>query len=201
FSRRCRQRDGDTWHMREIERSLPNGCNKTGQSSKPGSGASPCVSSGSKIPPAPAPSSTSSNTKNNNNVKVKTNFAATAAAVLSTNCSSHRSILSTRTQYSITKMLLLISTVFILLNLPSHMIRVHAFLAGLWGSSEMDEQNETFFWNLQQVFMQLQYTHHSINFLFYSCCGATFRKCLMQLLPVRLRFYCCRHNTNSQRYQ
>ncbi|CAL4121668.1 unnamed protein product, partial [Meganyctiphanes norvegica] len=28
FSRRCRQRDGDTWHMREIERSLPNGCNK-----------------------------------------------------------------------------------------------------------------------------------------------------------------------------
>lgn len=40
--------------------------------------------------------------------------------VLSYPSKNPRSILSTRTQYSITKMLLLISTVFILLNLPRY---------------------------------------------------------------------------------
>lgn len=78
------------------------------------------------------------------------------------------------------------------------MIRVHAFLSSLWGSEQ--EADEVLLWNLQQLFMQLQYTHFSINFVFYSTCGATFRKCLFQLLPTKVRT-CCRRSPNSQRYQ
>nr|XP_053642493.1 thyrotropin-releasing hormone receptor-like [Cherax quadricarinatus] len=123
-----------------------------------------------------------------------------SAEVLSYPSKNPRSILSTRTQYSITKMLLLISTVFIILNLPSHVIRVHAFISSLWG--EDHDSDEVTMWNLQQLFMQLQYTHFSINFVFYSTCGATFRKCLFQLLPMRVRTCCCSgRSTNSQRYQ
>ncbi|XP_050699410.1 thyrotropin-releasing hormone receptor-like [Eriocheir sinensis] len=205
FSKRYRNRD-DIFHLQEVNGGQANGHKSGGTSSHSQSGrggAGPChsASSGAGRGAAgrpPPPSSSSSTTKNNNNLKMATPFASSAATVLSYTSKNPRSILSTRTQYSITKMLLLISTVFIILNLPSHVIRVHAFLSSLWGSEQ--EADEVTMWNLQQLFMQLQYTHFSINFVFYSTCGATFRKCLFQLLPTRLRT-CCRRSPNSQRYQ
>ncbi|XP_042236094.1 thyrotropin-releasing hormone receptor-like [Homarus americanus] len=205
FSRRFRHRD-DFLHLQEVSGGQANGHHKQGRTSSQ-SGRSPCPSSGRSVNristkhhvSQPAASSSSSTTKNNNNLKMAMPFTSSAATVLPYPSKNPRSILSTRTQYSITKMLLLISTVFILLNLPSHVIRVHAFLTSLWGN-DLDSDEVTM-WNLQQLFMQLQYTHFSINFVFYSTCGATFRKCLFQLLPMRLRTCCCRKSTNSQRYQ
>ncbi|XP_069178446.1 thyrotropin-releasing hormone receptor-like [Procambarus clarkii] len=190
-----------------LEEFLPRKCSGKQGGTSSHSGRSPCVSSGRGVNRISvkrhvgqaAASSSSSTTKNNNNLKMATPFASSAATVLSYPSKNPRSILSTRTQYSITKMLLLISTVFIILNLPSHVIRVHAFISSLWG--EDHDSDEVTMWNLQQLFMQLQYTHFSINFVFYSTCGATFRKCLFQLLPMRLRTCCCRRSTNSQRYQ
>ncbi|XP_064105992.1 uncharacterized protein LOC135215362 [Macrobrachium nipponense] len=149
---------------------------------------------------APPQSSRPPPRKTTTTVKMASPFLHTSAAtVIFCNTKNPRSILSTRTQYSITKMLLLISSVFILLNLPSHVIRVHAFITSLWGGDAGSD--EVTMWNLQQLFMQLQYTHFSINFVFYSTCGAAFRKCLVQLLPLRLRTCSFRKSTNSQRYQ
>ncbi|XP_065582545.1 5-hydroxytryptamine receptor 2A-like isoform X2 [Artemia franciscana] len=51
----------------------------------------------------------------------------------------HRNILSTRTQYSITKMLLLISTAFVLLNLPSYLIWIMVII---YDTLVMEEKRE-----------------------------------------------------------
>ncbi|XP_043267614.1 thyrotropin-releasing hormone receptor-like [Venturia canescens] len=91
--------------------------------------------------------------------------------------SSSRNLVSTRNQQSITKMLLLISTVFILLNLPSYVIRLCVFFFTL-----ARKETPALLWCLQQFFMLLYYTNFSINFLLYAMCGITFRRCLDQLL-------------------
>uniref|UniRef100_A0A8D8UM52 Neuropeptides capa receptor n=1 Tax=Cacopsylla melanoneura TaxID=428564 RepID=A0A8D8UM52_9HEMI len=91
---------------------------------------------------------------------------------------SGSNLVSTRTQQSITKMLLLISTVFIILNLPSYLIRLYVFVK----HSLYRQATPPLMWCLQQFFMHLYYTNFSINFLLYSMCGITFRKCLYQLM-------------------
>ncbi|XP_054260119.1 uncharacterized protein LOC128984776 [Macrosteles quadrilineatus] len=104
--------------------------------------------------------------------------------------SSSRNLASTRTQQSITKMLLLISSVFVLLNLPSYVIRLYVFICfSLWRQTTPDT-----LWCMQQFFMLLYYTNFSINFLLYSMCGITFRRCLWQLIRNKLkaltRYHC-----------
>ncbi|XP_076625117.1 uncharacterized protein LOC143343773 [Colletes latitarsis] len=108
--------------------------------------------------------------------------------------SSSRNLVSTRNQQSITKMLLLISTVFILLNLPSYVIRLCVFFFTLARKNTPD-----LLWCLQQFFMLLYYTNFSINFLLYAMCGITFRRCLQQLLRKVLKSM-TRYHCNPQRY-
>ncbi|XP_012542495.1 thyrotropin-releasing hormone receptor [Monomorium pharaonis] len=104
--------------------------------------------------------------------------------------SSCRNLGSTRfNQESITKMLVLISTVFILLNLPSYVIRLCVFFFTLAKKNTPET-----LWCLQQFFMLLYYTNFSINFLLYAMCGITFRRCLEQILRRILksmtRYHC-----------
>ncbi|XP_011707078.1 PREDICTED: thyrotropin-releasing hormone receptor-like [Wasmannia auropunctata] len=104
--------------------------------------------------------------------------------------SSCRNLGSTRfNQESITKMLVLISTVFILLNLPSYVIRLCVFFFALAKKNTPET-----LWCLQQFFMLLYYTNFSINFLLYAMCGITFRRCLEQILRRLLksmtRYHC-----------
>uniref|UniRef100_T1J5R3 G-protein coupled receptors family 1 profile domain-containing protein n=1 Tax=Strigamia maritima TaxID=126957 RepID=T1J5R3_STRMM len=99
---------------------------------------------------------------------------------------SHRSILSQRTQYTITKMLLLISTVFIILNLPSYMFRIYLFVGEQSSSSEMSTVTNEYAFILQQFSMLLYYSNFSINFILYSMYGMTFRRALMQLIRSQL---------------
>ncbi|KAK1118883.1 hypothetical protein K0M31_014653 [Melipona bicolor] len=108
--------------------------------------------------------------------------------------SSSRNLVSTRNQQSITKMLLLISTVFILLNLPSYVIRLCVFFFTLARKNTPD-----LLWCLQQFFMLLYYTNFSINFLLYAMCGITFRRCLQQLLRKVLKSM-TRYHCNPQGY-
>ncbi|XP_068082966.1 thyrotropin-releasing hormone receptor-like [Anabrus simplex] len=106
-----------------------------------------------------------------------------------------KNLMSTRTQQSITKMLLLISTVFILLNLPSYVIRLYIFVFfSLWYQTTPPS-----LWCMQQFFMLLYYTNFSINFLLYSMCGITFRRCLAQLLRKTLKSL-SRYHCRIQRY-
>ncbi|XP_020282382.1 thyrotropin-releasing hormone receptor-like [Pseudomyrmex gracilis] len=108
--------------------------------------------------------------------------------------SSSRNLGSTRfNQESITKMLVLISTVFILLNLPSYVIRLCVFFFTL----ARKDTPETL-WCLQQFFMLLYYTNFSINFLLYAMCGITFRRCLEQMLRRVLKSM-TRYHCNPQR--
>ncbi|XP_076293783.1 uncharacterized protein LOC143215511 [Lasioglossum baleicum] len=96
--------------------------------------------------------------------------------------SSSRNLVSTKTQQGNTKTLLLISTVFILLNLPSYVIRLCVFFFTLAHKNKPD-----LLWCLQQFFMLLYYTNFSINFLLYAMCGVTFRRCLQQLMRKVLK--------------
>ncbi|XP_017789193.1 PREDICTED: thyrotropin-releasing hormone receptor-like [Habropoda laboriosa] len=108
--------------------------------------------------------------------------------------SSSKNLVSTRNQQNITKMLLLISTVFILLNLPSYVIRLFVFFFTLARKDTPD-----LLWCLQQFFMLLYYTNFSINFLLYAMCGITFRRCLQQLLRKVMKSM-TRYHCNPQRY-
>ncbi|KAG6796662.1 thyrotropin-releasing hormone receptor [Apis mellifera caucasica] len=108
--------------------------------------------------------------------------------------SSSKNLVSTRNQQNITKMLLLISTVFILLNLPSYVIRLCVFFFTLARKNTPD-----LLWCIQQFFMLLYYTNFSINFLLYAMCGITFRRCLQQLLRKILKSM-TRYHCNPQRY-
>ncbi|XP_008548250.1 pyrokinin-1 receptor [Microplitis demolitor] len=108
---------------------------------------------------------------------------------------SSRNLATTRNQQSITKMLLLISTVFVLLNLPSYAIRLCIFFFTLAG-----RDRPALLWCLQQFFMLLYYTNFSINFLLYAVCGITFRRCLNQLVQKYLSYitrYIGRRRRNS----
>ncbi|XP_034948966.1 thyrotropin-releasing hormone receptor-like [Chelonus insularis] len=110
--------------------------------------------------------------------------------------SSSRNLATTRNQQSITKMLLLISTVFVLLNLPSYAIRLCIFFFAL-----ARRDRPALLWCLQQFFMLLYYTNFSINFLLYAMCGITFRRCLDQLLRKCLKNvtrYLGRRRRNSE---
>ncbi|XP_031338832.1 thyrotropin-releasing hormone receptor-like [Photinus pyralis] len=105
----------------------------------------------------------------------------------------NKNLLSTRNQQNITKMLLLISSAFILFNLPSYGIRLYVFFVyTIWHKSPPDV-----LWCLQQFAMLLFYTHFSINFLLYAMCGITFRRCLWQILcnkVTKLKRRVCRFN-------
>ena len=99
-----------------------------------------------------------------------------------------------RSQITITKMLLVVSTMFLLLNMPSHAIRVHDFLMSCAGQSYVPPL-DLVYW--QQVFQMVYYCNFSINFFLYSVCGKNFRKALCRLFG----YYCrglsvCRSRKN-----
>ncbi|XP_013400602.1 thyrotropin-releasing hormone receptor [Lingula anatina] len=84
-----------------------------------------------------------------------------------------------RTQVKITKMLLLVSTVFLVLNLPSHSMRVYHLVVT---SKREGYSVSPLEWALQQIFQLLYYTNFAINFALYSLSGQNFRKALRRLL-------------------
>ncbi|XP_056631021.1 uncharacterized protein LOC130441383 [Diorhabda sublineata] len=77
-------------------------------------------------------------------------------------------------QNSINRMLLIISSVFIALNLPSYLVRLCVYFEGI---AEI-RFFRIYFECLQQFAMILYYTNFSINFLLYTMCGKAFRMCL-----------------------
>ena len=82
-------------------------------------------------------------------------------------------------QNRVTKMLLVVSTIFLLLNLPSHTIRIYFFIAAIVNPSY---NPPTIMLSLQKLFVYIYYINFSINFFLYSLCGNNFRKALWQLL-------------------
>ena len=83
-------------------------------------------------------------------------------------------------QIKITKMLLIISTIFLLLNLPSHSLRVYAFLMNFTSSNNYNPPLIAVL--LQQAFTMIYNLNFAINFFLYSLCGKNFRAALCRLL-------------------
>uniref|UniRef100_A0A1B6D8L9 G-protein coupled receptors family 1 profile domain-containing protein n=1 Tax=Clastoptera arizonana TaxID=38151 RepID=A0A1B6D8L9_9HEMI len=91
-------------------------------------------------------------------------------------------------QTKVTEMLLIVSTVFICLNLPSYVIRVWAFV-----SEAMHTQPSDII-ILQHYFNLLFTTNFGINFALYCVSGQNFRRALVSLFCPRYR----RRHDNTQ---
>ena len=79
----------------------------------------------------------------------------------------------------ITKMLLIISTTFLLLNTPMHLIKIYYFFFTKDATSDEKNPTESI---VEMLTFYLFYTNFSINFFLYSLCGKNFRVCLMELI-------------------
>ncbi|XP_068148688.1 uncharacterized protein CNMaR [Drosophila tropicalis] len=78
-------------------------------------------------------------------------------------------------QLKVTKMLLIVSTVFVFLNLPSCLLRIQVY----WESKAEHTENLTV--ALQYVFHALFVTNFGINFVLYCVSGQNFRKAVLSI--------------------
>ena len=76
----------------------------------------------------------------------------------------------------ITKMLLTISTAFLVLNTPMHLLKIYYFFLSTDETSDEKNSIESM---IEMLTFYLFYTNFSINFFLYSLCGKNFRACLM----------------------
>ena len=90
-------------------------------------------------------------------------------------CASQTSILQLRT----TRTLLAVSTLFLLLNLPSHSVKIYVFLAQLT-NSQFRPPRRLIVW--QEVVQILYYMNFAANFFLYCACSVTFRCALKRKL-------------------
>ncbi|KAK4294119.1 hypothetical protein Pmani_033229 [Petrolisthes manimaculis] len=87
-----------------------------------------------------------------------------------------------------TKMLILISTTFLIMHLPSRALRLYVmvhFRSESPGSITKKEKNTLLL--LQHVFLCLHYAHSAVNFLLYVLCGSNFRRSLHQLVSSQVK--------------
>nr|AAP45004.1 peptide receptor GPCR [Drosophila melanogaster] len=78
-------------------------------------------------------------------------------------------------QLKVTKMLLIVSTVFVCLNLPSCLLRIEAY----WETESARNQNSTI--ALQYIFHAFFITNFGINFVLYCVSGQNFRKAVLSI--------------------
>lgn len=92
-------------------------------------------------------------------------------------------------QFRTARMLLVLSSLTVLLNLPTHVFQVQAVIYDLIGS--VKAARGKFTW--QELFQLVHFLNYAVNFFVYSCCGRQFRAGLVRLcarLQLRLR-RCC----------
>ena len=89
----------------------------------------------------------------------------------------------------VTKRLLLVSSMFLLLNLPSHVMRLHNLIVSATTNHETISPR---FFFLQELSFLWYYTTFSCNFFLYIVMGNNFKETLLHLLH-------CRNSTNSSR--
>lgn len=107
-----------------------------------------------------------------------------------------------RSQVKVTKMLLVVSTMFVVLNLPSHAIRVYNTLQRFINPAYLTSRALL---QAQSVSNFIYYCNFSVNFFLYSMCGRNFRNALSTLILKLKRNvvqcyrnrlpYCCQPTT------
>ncbi|KAK8761383.1 hypothetical protein V5799_027350 [Amblyomma americanum] len=88
------------------------------------------------------------------------------------------------TQIGVTRMLLVVSTAFVLLNFPSYVMRIYVFALSIGG---VDGSTGSLPYVLQRYFMLLYYTNFAINFVLYNASSHMFRVALREYLSSRLK--------------
>jgi hypothetical protein len=87
----------------------------------------------------------------------------------------HRRMCQLRT----TRTLLIVSTVFLMLNLPSHAFRIYHIVAGLVSQGRPATDHHTYLW--QQLLQLVYYINFAINFVLYVACSRSFRGAYQRL--------------------
>lgn len=108
-------------------------------------------------------------------------------------------------QVRVTKMLVLVSSTFLILNLPSHALRLYAFTQSMIAddSTNFPQFPERKFVLVQRLFQYLYYTNFAINFLIYNMCGQNFRHALQRLarkMRYHIRYKCLPRKYNGKEF-
>ena len=83
-----------------------------------------------------------------------------------------------KAQAKLTRMLVVVVLVFLVLNLPSHAIRVQSFFRSITESAYITTRTEFYSQHLVQL---LYYFNFAVNFVLYSVCAKSFRAALTTL--------------------
>ncbi|KAI5637018.1 7 transmembrane receptor (rhodopsin family) domain-containing protein [Phthorimaea operculella] len=86
-----------------------------------------------------------------------------------------------RSQQRVTRMLLLVSSVFVVLNMPAYVVRIIAYAKDISGAGH--EDGEQWMSTLQQLSIMFFNTNFGINFILYCLSGQNFRRALRQTMP------------------
>ena len=81
-------------------------------------------------------------------------------------------------QYRTARILLLVSTVFLVLNSPNHILKMQAFIRNLIAKNSRTSK-KLIIW--QELFQLVYFLNFAINFFIYSLCSKTFRSALKRL--------------------
>ncbi len=111
---------------------------------------------------------------------------------------SHRRRLH-NSQVKVTKMLVLVSSIFLILNLPNHALRIYAFTMSIIKEQNTRPSKQYLF--LQRLFQYLYYTNFAINFFLYNMCGRNFRHALRHLarkICYNIRYKCLRQKYDGE---
>lgn len=104
-------------------------------------------------------------------------------------------------QMKVTQMLIIVSSIFLLLNLPSHFMRLYAFIMSMVSDSF---RTGRLFILVQRLFLYVYQVNFSINFFLYNACGRNFRRAMLHLFRnVRYRLsknVRGRRDTNGEDY-
>lgn len=91
---------------------------------------------------------------------------------------SCQKVLRNRTQFRTARMLLILSSVFVLLNLPSHVFRIYTFVESVIGNDGKSSKGKV---RWQELFHLVYFLNFAVNFFVYSACGRQFRTGMARL--------------------
>ena len=92
-------------------------------------------------------------------------------------------------QMKVTKTLVVVSTIFLLLNLPSHAIRLHIYIMGF---IDPEYDPGRLYRLTQKLFLYIFYVNFAINFFLYNTCGQNFRQALYIVFRTTRFYRVCR---------
>lgn len=110
-------------------------------------------------------------------------------------------ILRGSTQYKTARMLLVLSSVFVLLTIPNHIFKVQSFIESLTSVPTMKSLTKSrSLRKLTESFQLLYFLNFAINFFIYSVCGRQFRTGLRRLCKKwRHDFWKCNRIASKNR--